>query len=82
MSEKIQGQIGIKGELPKDVINDIMVNIIQEVVGGIDQAIYANVNCCGDTFFRVDCSDEQFEKICNLVKEKYSTIYEIEILKM
>ena len=82
MSKKIQGQIGMKGELSLDVTNDIMINIIQEVVGGIDQAIYANVNCCGDTYFRVDCQEEQFEKICDLVKEKYSTIYEIEILKM
>ena len=80
MSKRIQGQIRVKGELDKYVEGRIS-GIIFGVVWNTKYVPYATIKYNGDTFFRVDCTEKQFEKISKIVELSYSKMYKIEILK-
>ena len=81
MSKRIQGQIRVKGELT-EYIKGRISGIIEGVICRINRIPHATVQCVGDTFFRVDCTERQFEKICKLVEAKYSKMYKIETFSM
>lgn len=80
MSKNVQGQIRVTGELSEDIENEFL-DIIRGVLCDAENTHYTVVKCIGDTFFRVDCADEQFKQIRDLVKEKYSQTLEMNILK-
>lgn len=82
MSKKVQGQIRVKGELDKYIEGRIS-GMIQGVIwrNNVDYIPYATVKYNGDTFFRVDCTEKQFEKISKMIEWSYSKMYTIEILK-
>lgn len=81
MSKKIQGQIRVKGELT-DYIAGRITGIIEGVICDTAHVSHATIMCNDDTFFRVDCTEKQFKKICKLIEVKYSHMYEIEYLKI
>ena len=81
MSKKIQGQIRVKGEL-SDYIEGRISGIITGVVWNTKYIPYARIVCNGDTFFRVDCTEKQFEKLSKIIEWSYSKMYKIEFLKI
>lgn len=79
MSKKILGQIAVKGELP-DYIKGRISGIMYGVIGDTKYASFATVKYNGDTYFKVRCTEKQFDKICKLIKYSYSEIFEINII--
>ena len=81
MSKKIQGQIRVEGELPPYIKGRIS-GIISGVMCNVNYIPYATVIYNGDTFFKVRCTEKQFDKICKLIEFHYSKIFEIKIVKI
>lgn len=83
MSKKIYGQIRVKGEL-SDYIKGRITGIICGVVwrDDVEYKPYATLNFNGDTFFRVECTKKQFEKISKIIDWTYSKMYEINFIEL
>ena len=81
MSNKIQGQISIRGEVTSYIEGRIS-GIIYGTICDTEYIPYAIARYDDATIFRVQCTDEQFENICKLIKHCYSKLLTIDIIKI